>query len=418
MTGLGCFQTAVCGMSGQSHALDVIGANIANMATGGYKRTDTGFRTLLSETIAFHPANPEAAGPASIQSDLGGMRAGDSARISEAGEYATTGRDLDIAIGGRGFLILSGAADGSGGIVYGRDGQLEVAAVGAQGYLVDKNGYFLQGWAAAADGSFPTSGALSSMRVDPDAFTSAGAPTTAASLSLNLPSDTAIGATEKYLIDVFDSAAQQRSLQFSFVKQAANTWSLVASGGPGDTVTVSPAPVLSFDAMGQPTGPRSYSVSATFADDPTPTTAAFTLDVSGFTQFAGSLLAYDYTRDGYAPASLSSIEFNESGEVIGRFDNGRTRPLYRLALADFANPDGLAQLSGNVYAESETSGQATVAGAGESGLGKINPGTLEKSNVDLAQEFSRMILTQNAYNSSATAFRTIDEMTEVARDLA
>jgi flagellar hook protein FlgE len=129
-------------------------------------------------------------------------------------------------------------------------------------------------------------------------------------------------------------------------------------------------------------------------------------------------LAYDYTRDGYAPAALSGIEFNDRGEVIGRFDNGRTRPLYRLALADFANPDDLGQLSGNVYAESETSGQTTVAGAGESGLGKINPGTLEKSNVDLAQEFGRMILTQNAYNSSATAFRTIDEMTEVARDLA
>jgi flagellar hook protein FlgE len=284
--------------------------------------------------------------------------------------------------------------------------------------LVDKNGYFLQGWAAAPDGSFPASGALSSMRVDAEAFTSAGAPTTAASLSLNLPSDTTIGAAESYTIDVFDSAGQQRSMQFSFVKQDANNWSLVASGEPGDTVTVFPAPAIAFDAWGQPTGPLSYSINATFADNPTPTTAAFSLDVSGFTQFAGNFLAYDYTRDGYAPAALSGIEFNDRGEVIGRFDNGRTRPLYRLALADFANPDSLGQLPGNVYTESETSGQATVAGAGESGVGKINPGTLEKSNVDLAQEFGRMIQTQNAYNSSATAFRTIDEMTEVARDLA
>ena len=124
---------------------------------------------------------------------------------------------------------------------------------------------------------------------------------------------TATGAAESYLIDVFDSAAQQRSLQLSFVKQAANTWSLVASGGPGDTVTVSPAPVLAFDAMGQLTGPRNYSVNATFADDPTdPTTAAFTLDVGGFTQFAGSFLAYDYARDGYAPAALSGIDVQRS----------------------------------------------------------------------------------------------------------
>ena len=171
--------------------------------------------------------------------------------------------------------------------------------------------------------------------------------------------------------------------------------------------------------MGQLIGPQNYTVNATFADDMAgPTTAAFTLDVGAFTQFAGDFLAYDYARDGYAPAGLSGIDFNERGEVIGSFDNGLTRPLYRLAIADFANPDGLGQLSGNIYVESETSGQATVAGAGESGLGDINPGTLEKSNVDLAQEFSRMMLTQNAYNSSATAFRTIDEMTEVARDLA
>jgi flagellar hook protein FlgE len=112
------------------------------------------------------------------------------------------------------------------------------------------------------------------------------------------------------------------------------------------------------------------------------------------------------------------VTFNDRGEVIGQFDNGRTRPLYRLALADFVNPDGLAQLSGNVYAESGTSGRAVVAAAGERGLGEISPHTLEKSNVDLAREFTRMMLTQNAYNSSATAFRTIDEMTEVARDLA
>lgn len=130
------------------------------------------------------------------------------------------------------------------------------------------------------------------------------------------------------------------------------------------------------------------------------------------------LQRYDYARDGYPPGALSGIDFNERGEVIGQFDNGRTRPLYRLALADFANPDGLGQLSRNVYMESEKSGEAVVAEAGEDGLGEVSPHTLERSNVDLAKEFSRMTLTQDAYNSSATAFRTIDEMIEVARDLA
>jgi flagellar hook protein FlgE len=103
--------------------------------------------------------------------------------------------------------------------------------------------------------------------------------------------------------------------------------------------------------------------------------------------------------------------------VVGLFDNGRSRSLYRLALADFVNPDGLAPLSGNVYAVSGDSGPPVLGGAGEAGLGLISPGTVETSNVDLAQEFSRMILTQNAYNSAATAFRTLVEMSETARDL-
>ena len=428
MTGLASFQTAISGMSGQSHALDVIGANIANVTTGGYKRSETSFRTVLSDTVAYNPGNPDAPGPASTQSDLGGVRAYDSARIGQPGEYAATGRNLDIAVSGRGFFVLNSEPDGSGATIYGRDGQLSVANVagaseagvgGAQGYLVDKNGYFLQGWPAAPDGSFATGGALASMRVDADAFASPGAATTAAALAMNLSADDAIGATETYTIDVFDSAAKQHPVQLSFIKQAANAWSVIASGGSAATVSITSNSELVFDAAGQLTSPTTYSFAATFADDPAnPTTAAFTLDLGGFTQFAGSFLAYDYERDGYAPGALSGVTFNDRGEVIGKFDNGRTRPLYRLALADFVNPDGLAQLSGNVYAESGTSGQPVVAGAGERGLGEISPSTLEKSNVDLAREFTRMMLTQNAYNSSATAFRTIDEMTEVARDLA
>ena len=168
------------------------------------------------------------------------------------------------------------------------------------------------------------------MRVDADAFTSVGSPTTAATLAVNLPADDAVGATENYTIDVFDSAAKQRSLQLSFAKQEANAWSVVASGGPDATVTITPNSGLVFDAAGELTSPSTYSFAVTFADDPAnPTTAAFTLDVGGFTQFAGSFLAYDYGRDGYAPGALSGVTFNDRGEVIGRFDNGRTKPLYR-----------------------------------------------------------------------------------------
>jgi flagellar hook protein FlgE len=419
MTGLAMFQPAVLGMSSQSHALGVISTNIANATTAGYKRADTNFQTVLSGSVSFRLGNPEASGPASVQSDLGGVRPRDRMRISLAGEYKATGRDLDLAIAGRGFFVMKESPGGAGQAIYGRDGGLSVTTVGAsatdpgQGYLVDKNGYFVQGWPAAADGSFPIGGTPSSLRVDPGAFTSIGEPTQAATLALNLPAGDPVGTVETYGIDVFDSTATQRSLQLSFDKLTVNSWSLSVDGAPLGT--------LEFEPTGGLKPPHAYAVNAACPVDPsTPAddaTAAFSLDLSGLTQFAGSFVAFEYSRDGYATGALQSVHFDDRGDVVGAFDNGRTRPLYRLAIADFVNPDGLDAMSGNVFAQSADSGPAVLAAAGESGLGRINPGALEQSNVDLAGEFSRMILTQNAYNSAATAFRTLDEMSEVARDL-
>lgn len=423
---LGLFQPSVLGMSSQSHALGVISGNIANATTGGYKRSETGFASLLSDSVSFQPGNPATPWPSSTQSDLGGVRSYDLARISDEGEYTATGRNLDIAIQGHGFFVMNGAVDGSGRTVYGRDGRLSETTIGnqtgtgadstaanvQQGYLVDKNGFFLQGWAAAADGSVSSGGPLTSLRIDPDAFTSSGEATTAATLALNLPA--ADGAVEAYGIDVFDSAAQQRSVQLSFSKSATSSllWTMSVDGVPaGD---------LQFGSDGRIISPQSFDLALAYpngagaADD---TTARLTLDVSGFTQYATGFVAYDYCRDGYAPGALASIRFDSGGDVVGLFDNGRSQTLYRLAIADFNNPDGLGGLSGNVYAATAESGGALLASAGDGGRGAIAPDTMETSNVDLGDEFGRMIQTQNAYNSSATAFRTIDEMTEVARDL-
>jgi flagellar hook protein FlgE len=186
------------------------------------------------------------------------------------------------------------------------------------------------------------------------------------------------------------------------------------------SVNGSPVGDLQFGSDGKIAAPSLFKLSLPFAGGAGgagDSRAEFTLDVSGFTQFSDDLFAYDYTRDGYAPGALESVRFNAEGDVVGVFDNGRTRTLYRLAIADFANPDGLGGLSGNVYEETASSGAAVLSGAGEAGRGLIATDMLEKSNVDLGDEFSQMIQTQNAYNSSATAFRTLDEMTQVARDL-
>jgi flagellar hook protein FlgE len=527
MAGYGFYQTSVLGMESQSHALSVIGGNIANVNTGGYKRTDVHFETVLSRTFASAPGNPDAGGPISSQSDIGGVAPNNYARVTTQGTIHTTGRELDAAISGRGMFVLNAELDGSGGTVYGRDGRFTVAAgpeitatdplgnplTTNEGYLVDKNGYFLQGWPVGADGSFPSGeGSLTSIRVDPLSVTSAGMPTSAARLAVNLPANDLPGDVSTHSIDVFDSGGNQQPLRLDFTKAAAvNTWGLDIVAGVGDTVTVAPSqtpmfatvagqetvfaaigdtitvqgagggppatgffaslsagdvfavtgstgndgsytvgsvsgdgssitldastPVivdetnaavssfsglgavaerLVFDPAGGLVGPLRYTVSVAHAGG---TTSDFTLDVGDFSQFAGDFVPFDYSRDGFPPGNLESVAFDAGGHVLGRFDNGIEERLYKLALADFVNPDGLWALSGNVYAVSANSGAAVLAGAAEGSNGALVTGAQELSNVDIADEFTRMIMTQHAYNASATAFRTADEMTEVAADL-
>ena len=189
MTVYSAFSVPTLGMMAQSHALSNIGNNIANITTGGFKRTDTNFTTVLSQTI-------------DKQSDLGGVTPSNLNQITQMGNLMASDRELDLAINGQGFFILNTDVSGSGQAYYGRDGSFEVTAVNdisvtgiggttitsKDGYLVDKNGYFLQGWTADPVTGLYSNTTLSSLRVDSYAFTSLGQPTTTAALELNLPS--------------------------------------------------------------------------------------------------------------------------------------------------------------------------------------------------------------------------------------
>jgi flagellar hook protein FlgE len=432
MTAFGWFQPSVLGMTGQSRALEVISGNIANVTTTAYKRTESDFQTLLSRSWA-GPSAAAGNAPVTFQSDIAGVAAIDRLRASDPGAIKGTGRDLDLAINGDGFFVLD---DGAGGSVYSRDGAFTIApvsdptaATGAEsaGYLVDGSGRALQGWAytGAAAGA-AAGGALGPMRVDSGAFADDGEPTTLAALGLNLPASDSAGSSRTYAMGILDSARMPHTLDLTFTKaQQPNTWSLAVSADPGAGITITPpstdtgAPAgsgqaLSFDGSGSLTAPPRYTIGVTHADG---ATSSFELDVSRLTQLAGDFAVSSFEQNGRVAGALSAISFDAEGHVVGVFENGFSRPLYTIALADFASPDGLDPLSGNVFAASAASGAPSVGQAGENGLGEITPSALELSNVSLEDEFSRMIVTQSAYNSSATAFRTMDEMTETARDL-
>jgi flagellar hook protein FlgE len=270
----------------------------------------------------------------------------------------------------------------------------------------------------------PAAGTPAAMRVDRYAFDDPGQPTANAGLALNLPADATAGRVHSYQLTLFDSLSRPRVLDVSFTKEAqANTWAVGFAGRPGDTMTVAPADAggtpgggqaLNFDPNGRLVAPSAYAIGVTYADG---ASATFALDMDALTQYAGDFQVDAFTQDGYGQGMLEDIAVNTAGEVVGTFDNGQVRPLYRLALANFVNPDGLQADNGTVFTVGATSGPPMYGTAGTQGIGTIEAGALERSNVDLGDQFSRMILTQNAYNSSATAFRTINEMTEVARDL-
>ncbi|MBL6958349.1 MAG: flagellar hook-basal body complex protein [Rhodospirillales bacterium] len=412
MSMYGMFSTPTLAMMSQSHAMNTIGLNIANVNTGGYKSTDTRFTTVLANTM-------------DKQSDIGGVRPLDYFRIDQQGLVTSSASHLDVSINGQGFFVLNTQQDGSGETLYSRDGNFlmttgETVSVTADdnstiqveaGYLIDKNGYYVQGVAANADGTFTIPGTPQSLRVDQYAFTSIGQATTAMNLSLNLPATGSAGDQHLYSINVIDSNNIQRAADITFTKGTTpNTWSFTTTTDAG----TSAAQTLTFDSNGALTGTSSYTLPLTWADA---ATASITADYSAMTQFAGDFIINQFTRDGYAANDMQSFTFDNSGHITGTFEDLTQRKIYKLPLAIFSNPNGLEPRNGNTYALTGESGPASLVSAASDGYAQFSPFSREMSNVDLADEFTKMIMTQNAYNSSATVFRTLDEMVQSARDL-
>ena len=409
----GALSSSMMAMMGHSQSMNTIAMNIANVNTGGYKSSETRFSTVLSDKI-------------SNVSDLGGMRPTDHQRIDMQGLLTASPRDLDLAINGSGFFLLNTKVDGSGETFLSRDGSFtqlngeDVQATDEFGntfttkasYLVDKNGYYVQGWDTDYQGNFTPGTTTKSLRVDQYAFVERGAATTSANLILNIPAQSVANDTHTYDIQIFDAAGQPQEAILNFTKTAANTWDFSATYNSG--ATTSPIQSLTFDGKGALSAPTNASVAFAFSGG---SSATVDFNLEGMTQFSGDFSPYSFTQDGMGVSSMRSLGFDTSGNVTGKFFDSTNRPLYRLALGVVSNPNALIMKNGNVFKESPESGGITLNYAKEQGIAQFSPFSLEMSNVNLADEFSKMIMTQNAYNSSATVFRTVDEMTVVAKDL-
>lgn len=396
--------SAVSGLRAHQLMLDVTGNNIANVNTPGFKAGRATFSDVLSQTIAGATAPSANVGGTDPQQVGLGVRTGAITNLFTQGGILTTNKPTDLAIQGEGFFVLS---DGSANY-YTRAGAFEVDSAGN---LVDSvTGYRVQG--AAGD-----------ITISPTA-TSAPVASTTATFTGNLDGTTTSGGTYVYTTTVYDSLGETHNLTVTFTKTAnageftyATTENdgtmAIASGGTG-TIQFTGSGAINTGATG--------TITLNFTNGAT-SGQAVTLDfgsaanASPVTGYASSSTLALANQNGFASGTLQSFSIGTDGTINGTFSNGRVQALGTMRLATFANPAGLSKMGNNLFRETSNSGVANLGNAGTGGRGTLAPGSLEGSNVDLADEFTKLIVAQRGFQANARVITTSDEVLQEAVNL-
>ncbi|MDR7392288.1 MAG: flagellar hook protein FlgE [Armatimonadota bacterium] len=389
--------SGVSGLRNHQVRMDVIGNNIANVNTVGFKASRVNFAEALSQTIRGAQAPSEARGGMNAMQVGLGVQVGSIDALFTQGNLQYTGNLTDLAIQGDGFLVVG---DGLRRF-YTRDGAI---VMDADGNLVHaSSGLRLMGWQADAAGSVDPAGPLSPLRIPVGTHIPPRA-TGNVTFGGNLDAAADVGATWTTTVTVFDSLGNAVQLVVEFEKTGTNEWTWTARYDGTDVGTGT----VTFGADGTVAGGGTAALTfdpATGADP-----LSLTLGFSGLTQYGGASTVSLQHQDGYATGSLESFAIDGNGVITGLYSNGRTQVIGQVALALFANPGGLLKAGSNLYAESSNSGPVAVGEAGTGGRGALTAGALEMSNVDLAQEFTSMITAQRGFQANARVITTSDEL--------
>ena len=411
----GALFSGVSGLAAQGQALGVISDNISNVSTVGYKGVSASFATLVTVSASENAYTP------------GGVRARPLQHVNQQGLLQATTSLTDIAMAGSGLFVVNEAAvAGSGSdYLFTRAGSFRPDA---DGNLVNTAGYYLQGWPLDSTGALPANTTvLSSLQtVNIASLASTAVPTTLAELGMNLPSTAANGDTHSVTVQVFDSLGNAHDLQLDFVYNdttAPPQWDIVVQDPTLSSTgvvsgTVAPAVrSITFNGDGTPATitfpPIDITWTATIAN---PSSIAFDLGTlglaDGVTQFAGEFAITFIDQDGAQFGAFTHVSIGDDGVVTAHFDNGQLFDIYQLPIAMFPNFNGLEPRDGNAYLQSREAGNLLLMQANTGGAGIIASSALESSTVDLATEFTNMIITQRAYSASAKIITTADEMLE------
>lgn len=414
------FSIPLSGLNAAQEQLQSISNNLSNLNTVGFKDQSVSFSDLFAQATQTNGAGDP------LQFGSGVATAATTSDFS-GGTLAPTGVSSNMALAGNGFFVTQG---GGGAVNYTRAGDF---TANNAGQLVAPDGSLVLGYPAVA-GVVNTSAPLQPMQVG-----SANAPavaTTQFEVTANLDSNTAVGGSGgASSFAVYDSLGQPHTLSVDYTSAGNNTWNYsvtipsadLTAGATGATQVASGT--LSFNTSGQlvlqGTPPASTinikipsGAGAGLVDGAAPMSFNWKLtDANGnglLTQTASASTTSATAQNGYASGSLSNYTVQPDGTVLGTFSNGATLALGQVAVASFANDQGLASGSNNEFAATAASGTAVDGVAGTGGRGTIVGGSVENSNVDIATEFAKMIVAQQAYAANAksiTAFNQVSQTT-------
>jgi flagellar hook protein FlgE len=397
------FNIALTGLEAASQDLSVTANNLANVGTVGFKDSRTEFSDLFAST----------------QQGVGATAVGNGVAVSEVsqqfsqGNIESTGNNLDLAISGNGFFTLSD----NGALVYTRDGEFQEDQ---NGNVVNSAGQNLQVYAPLSNGGFNT-GSLTSLNITTNV--SAPQATTTASITASLPADATAPTnptfnpsdptsyTDTTSMTVYDSLGAAHTASLYFIKGAtANDWTTQLYV---DGAAVGTPQALDYTASGALQTPANGNI--TFPAY-TPTTGAsplnMTFNFSNTTQTGSDFAVSAISQNGYTTGKLTGISISSTGVVQAQYTNGNSTNLGQVAMANFANPQGLQQLGNQTWAQTFGSGAAVMGQAGNSGVGTIQSGSLEESNVDTTSALVDMIQAQRDFQANAQMLQTDDQITQ------
>ena len=404
---IGSLFAGMVGLNVNSTSMTVLGDNIANVNTTAFKSNRSSFANILSSSLA-----------GSVSSDVGrGVQFQGTTPMWTQGTIENTNNPTDMAINGSGFFVLQ---DSGGANSYSRAGEFHFDR---DGNLVNLGGLFVQGYEVTGtnpDGSLIL-GAITHINI-PGGSASPPFATDTLSVDVNLDSDTAPLGTYATTATIYDSLGNTIPLTLTFTKDAVlpNVWTAV----PTVPATVAAAAsmtnaTLTFDANGNlqaGAGIPVITISGFLngAVDPQNITwdvyDAALASNGNITQYSAPSITTYQTQNGYPSGTLRTVDVNDLGVVTGSYSNGQLTPLFQLAMADFPSYYGLTKMGKNLYVESLESGPALLGTPQSGRLGSISTSAVEMSNVDLAQEFVKMITTQRAFQANSRVITTSDEI--------